>query len=191
MWNKKGMDTFWIHSDTWSLQPIGNFAIGETFFSVLNFRNTEIESVKSTTKSLKRVDIDLYEGVGRIFDISKGDYPALLFDCGIYAYRRDASLLKGIESGSFVKMRFYMELDDDYHRGYTINGEPLVKAIPEMLYDWQVKEILVLDEYDEYFTDLPVAYQSNGGKEYKSIRQTCASKDCGGDTEYVLVCQML
>ncbi|MBF0456785.1 MAG: hypothetical protein HQK99_02700 [Nitrospirae bacterium] len=189
--NKKAADILWITCDAWPLQEWGDYTVGDTFFEVLVFSHIAMESSQSTTMSLKRVDINLYEGVGRIFDISTDNSPTLLFDCGIYAYRREATLPTGIESGSFVKMRFYLLFDEDYIHSYFINGEPILKVIPEMQYDWKIKDILVLADYDKDFENLPVAYESNTGDIYKRIKETNAYKDCGGRAEYILICEML
>ncbi|WP_420265077.1 hypothetical protein [Candidatus Magnetominusculus dajiuhuensis] len=189
--HKKAIDIFWITCYARSLEELGDITVGNMFFNVLTFAYTEMETSQSAIKSLKRIDINLYEGVGRIFDISKDNGPTLLFDCGIYAYRQDASLPEGIESGSFVKMRFYMRFDEGYYHHYAMNGESLIKVIPEMLYNWRVKNILVLVKDDKYFKNQPVAYESNKGDIYKSIKKTSAYKDCGGDADYILICEML
>ncbi|MBF0488647.1 MAG: hypothetical protein HQK98_10850 [Nitrospirae bacterium] len=194
--NKKAIDIFWINCGGMSLREYGDRNVGDTFFNVLTFSYTEMEPSESVTKSLRRVDIDIYEGVGRIFDISKDNGPTLLFDCGIYAYSSDATLPEGIESGSYVKMRFYLVFDEDYFGQLRMNGEFLYKVIPEMQYDWRVKDILIMIEEEigkKNFAKLPVAYTSSKGEIYKRIRETNAYEDCGEDfnTSYILICQML
>ncbi|MEO5358832.1 MAG: hypothetical protein H7843_00125 [Nitrospirota bacterium] len=189
--NKKTKDIFWITCDASTLYELGDYYVGDAFNEALTFIHTEMEPSQSATKSLKRVDISLYEGVGRIFDISKGNGPTLLFDCGIYAICHDAVLPEGIESGSFVKVRFYLEFDEGNSSGICINGESIYRAIPEFSPKWRIKDILVLVKNKKYFKDQPVAYESNTGDIYKSIRQTHAYDDCGGDAEYVFICEML
>ncbi|MCG6553499.1 MAG: hypothetical protein L7F77_14345 [Candidatus Magnetominusculus sp. LBB02] len=193
--NKKVKDIFWISCNGWSSAEYGDYVVGETFPEELAFFPTEIEPSESTVKSLKRVDINVYEGVGRLFDLTEENGPSMLFDCGIYAYASDDTdqyliFPEGIESGSYVKMRFTLEFDEGFC-GLQMNGEPIHKLIPEIEYDWIIKDILVLVEDDKYFTDLPVAYTSSTGKIYKRIRHTIGRNDCGGNAQYVFVCQML
>ncbi|KWT90983.1 hypothetical protein [Candidatus Magnetominusculus xianensis] len=196
IFNKKAMDIFWIIKDGMSLREYGDIDVGETFFSALTFIDIEIAPSESTTKSLKKVDIDIYEGIGRIFDIAKDNGPTLLFDCGIYAVCHDAALPDGIISGSFVKIRFYLLFDEGYADNLRINGELLFKVIPEMQYDWRVKDILIMIEEDigkKNFAKLPVAYTSSKGEIYKRITGTNAYEDCGENfnTSYILICEML
>ncbi|MEO5361598.1 MAG: hypothetical protein H7843_14330 [Nitrospirota bacterium] len=196
IFNKKATDIFWITSGGMSRREYGDIDIGDRFFSALTFVHPEIELSQSTTKSLKKVDINVYEGVGRIFAIDKyDDYPALIFDCGIYIFSIHHRLPDGIESGSFVKMRFHLVFDENYHSQLTINGEPLWKVMPEMVYDWRVKDILIMIEEEngkKNFANLPVAYTSSKGEIYKRISGTNAYEDCDGyDAEYVLICEML
>ncbi|MBF0555881.1 MAG: hypothetical protein HQK96_15255, partial [Nitrospirae bacterium] len=171
--------------------------VGDTFFSALTFIDIEIAPSESATKSLKKVDIDIYEGIGRIFAIDNyGSYPTLVFDCGIYAFSIHSRLPEGIESGSYVKMRFYLVFDEDRHWQLRMNGERISKVIPWMVYDWKVKDILVMIEEEigkKNFAKLPVAYTSSKGEIYKRISGTNAYEDCGEDfnTSYILICEML
>ncbi|MCG6552858.1 MAG: hypothetical protein L7F77_11055, partial [Candidatus Magnetominusculus sp. LBB02] len=171
IFNKKATNVFWISCSGMSLREYGDYNVGDTFPSALTFIDIAIEPSESATKSFKKVDIDTYEGVGRIFDIdSFGHYPALLFDCGIYAFSLHCRLPEGIESGSYVKMRFYLVFDENYFGMITMNGEFLHKLIPEMQYDWRIKDILVLIDDDagkKKFAHLPVAYTSSKGEIYK------------------------
>ncbi|KWT88351.1 hypothetical protein [Candidatus Magnetominusculus xianensis] len=190
--NKKVKDIFWITCYASTLYELGDYYVGDMFNEVLILKYTEMKPSQSSTKSLKRVDINLYEGVGKIYDISKDNLPTLLFDCGIYILcREDATLPEGIESGSFVKIRFYLEFDEGNSDNVRINGESMFKVIPEISPEWRIKDILVLVKDKKYFKDQPVAYESNSGDIYKSIRQTHAYDDCGGRAKYVFVCEML
>ncbi|WP_420266414.1 hypothetical protein [Candidatus Magnetominusculus dajiuhuensis] len=197
IFNKKAIEIFGINCGGMSLREYGDRDVGDTFFSALTFIDIEMEPSESATKSLKKVEINLYEGVGRIFAIDKYDgYPVLIFDCGIYAFSLYRVLPKGIESGSYVKIRFYLVFDEDRHSQLSINGEPLWKVIPGMVYDWRVKDILIMIEEEigrKNFAKMPVAYTSSKGEIYKRISGTNAYEDCGEDfnTSYILVCEML
>ncbi|MBF0457605.1 MAG: hypothetical protein HQK99_06900 [Nitrospirae bacterium] len=196
IFNKKAIDIFWISNDGISLREYGDIDIGDTFFSALTFTDTEIEPSDSATKSFKRVDLNIYEGVGRIFAIDTyEDYPTLVFDCGIYAFSIYSKLPQGIESGSYVKMRFYLVFDEGRHSQLSMNGESLNKVIPGMVYDWRVKDVLILIEEEngkKNFAHLPVAYTSSTGKIYRRISGTNYEEDCDGyDAEYILICEML
>ncbi|MBF0516667.1 MAG: hypothetical protein HQK97_06035 [Nitrospirae bacterium] len=194
--NKKAIDTFWISEMGMTLREYGDRDVGETFSNALTFVDKGMVPSEIMTKSVKRVDIDLYEGVGIIRDISKGNGPTLLFDCGIYAVCHDATLPVGIESGSFVMMRFYLLFDVGYFGSLRMNGKRLSDVIPEMWYDWKIKDILIEIEDEigrKNFENLPVAYTSSKGAIYKRITGTNVDEDCGEDfnTSYVLVCEML
>ncbi|KWT88352.1 hypothetical protein [Candidatus Magnetominusculus xianensis] len=189
--SKKVKDIFWITCYASTLEELGDYYVGDPFHDVLTLEIFEIVQSQNSTNSLKRVDINLYEGVGKIYDISKDNGPTLFFDCGIYAICKDATLPKGIESGSFVKIRFHMEFSEGTLYNLRINGEPIFMVMPEIQYEWRIKDILVLVKDKKYFKDQPVAYESNTGDIYKSIRQTHAYDDCGGDAIYVFVCEML
>ncbi|MEO5361597.1 MAG: hypothetical protein H7843_14325 [Nitrospirota bacterium] len=197
IFNNKAIDIFWVNCGGMSLREYGDHDVGDTFFSALTFIDIQMEPSQSATKSLKKVDINIYEGLGRIFAIDNyGGYPTLLFDGGIYAFSLHSRLPEGIESGSFVKMRFYIVFDEDRHSQLSINGEPLWKVIPGMVYDWKVKDILIKIEEEigqKNFAKLPVAYTSSKGEIYKRITGTNAYEDCGEDfnTSYILVCEML
>ncbi|MBF0319821.1 MAG: hypothetical protein HQL01_08475 [Nitrospirae bacterium] len=193
---KKAIDIFGISCDSWTLRENGDYAVGDKFFNALTFQFVEMELSQSMTTSIKKLDIDFYEGVGKILIIDKGPYAqTLLFDCGIYAYSYDI-LPKGIKSGSYVKMRFYLGFDDDdYFIRLTINGKYLCKTNPGMQYDWEIKDILVRaivgKRGEKYFEDLPVAYVSPKGEIYKRIKKTQARVDCGGLTNmYILLSEM-
>ncbi|MCG6553501.1 MAG: hypothetical protein L7F77_14355 [Candidatus Magnetominusculus sp. LBB02] len=130
--NKKAKDIFWITETAYTLDEHGDYDVGETFAAVLTLFHTEIEPSESAVKSLNRIDVNLYEGVGRVFDISKDNGPALLFDCGLYAYesedtRQYFTFPEGIESGSYVKMRFTLKFVEGYDGGLRMNGEPISK----------------------------------------------------------------
>ncbi|MBF0405658.1 MAG: hypothetical protein HQL00_17070 [Nitrospirae bacterium] len=197
IFNKKAMDIFWISNDGISMREYGDYDVGDTFFSALTFSYTEIEPSESATKSLKKVDINIYEGIGRIFSIDNyGGYPTWVFDCGIYAFSFHSRIPEEIKSGSYVKMQFYLVFDEDYHSQLSINGEQLWKVMPEMVYDWKVKDILIMIEEEigqKNFAKLPVAYTSSKGEIYKRISGTNAYEDCGENfnTSYILVCEML
>ncbi|MCG6552857.1 MAG: hypothetical protein L7F77_11050 [Candidatus Magnetominusculus sp. LBB02] len=194
--NKKAINVFWVVNHGISMREYGDYNVGDTFSSALSFTHPIMEPSESATKSLKKVDIDTYEGVGRIFVIENfGDYPTLLFDCGIYAFSLHNRLPAGIESGSYVKMRFYLAFDERHFGTLITNGEFLHKLIPEMDYDWRVKDILILIDDDagkKNFAHLPVAYTSSKGEIYKRIRETNAYEDCDGyDASYILICEMI
>ncbi len=193
---KKAIDVYGIVCDSWTLRENGDYAVGDKFFNALYFIYVQMEPSQSMTKSIKNLDMYLYEGVGKIITIDKGPYsPTLLFDCGIYAYEFK-ELPKGIKSGSYVKMRFYLGFDDDdYFIRLTINGKYLCKTNPGMQYDWEIKDILVRaivgKRGEKYFEDLPVAYVSPKGEIYKRIKKTQARVDCGGlANTYILLCEM-
>ncbi|KWT76844.1 hypothetical protein [Candidatus Magnetominusculus xianensis] len=197
IFNKKAIDIFWVNCGGMILREYRDYEVGDTFSSALTFSDIQMEPSKSVTKSLKRVDIGLYEGVGRIFALdSWGDYPKLGFDCGIYAFSSHSKLPEGIESGSYVKMQFYPVFDEERHSQLSINGEPIWKVIPGMIYDWKVKDILIEIEEEigkKNFAKLPVAYTSSKGEIYKRISGTNAYEDCGENfnTSYILICEML
>ncbi|WP_420265080.1 hypothetical protein [Candidatus Magnetominusculus dajiuhuensis] len=192
----KALDIFGIVSDTWSLREYDDYYVGDKIGSALTFSIVGIELSESTTRSLHKINIELYIGVGKIIYIDDyDDKKVLVFDCGIYAFSFD-SLPEGIESGSYVRMIFYLLFDEDYHGQLTINNEPLFTVIPGMVYDWRLKDILIWAREGEkgeiYFEDLPVEYVSPYGEVYKRIRETNTHHDCGGyTTSYILVCEML
>ncbi|KWT90978.1 hypothetical protein [Candidatus Magnetominusculus xianensis] len=195
--NKRAIDIFGIMCGTDNLMEYEDYDVGDMFNSALCFVDVQIEPSQSTIKSLKKLNIELYEGVGKIFAIDDYDnYQTLVFDCGIYAFSLHSRLPEGIDSGSYVKMRFYLVFDEDYHSQLSINGEPLWKVIPGMVYDWKIKDILIWaregKKGEKYFENLPVAYTSPDGERYKRIRGTDAYNDTGGyDTNYILICEML
>jgi hypothetical protein len=93
-------------------------------------------------------------------------------------------------------MRFYLTFDESYLCQLSMNGEYLSKVIPDMDYDWKLKDILIWardgEKGEKYFEDLPVAYVSPKGKIYKRIRATNAHYDCGDyTTTYILICEKL
>ncbi|MBF0488646.1 MAG: hypothetical protein HQK98_10845 [Nitrospirae bacterium] len=195
--NKKAIDIFGVNCGTWSLMEYEDYDVGDMFSSALTFIDIQMEPSQSESKSLKKLDINLYEGVGKIFTIdSYGDYPTLVFDCGIYAFSIHSRLPEGIESGSYVKMRFYLVFDEGRFDHLTMDSEWLWKIIPEMVYDWKIKDILIWtregEKGEKYFENLPVAYTSPDGEIYKRIRGTDAYNDTGGyATNYILICEML
>ncbi|MBF0569135.1 MAG: hypothetical protein HQK95_09775 [Nitrospirae bacterium] len=90
-----------------------------------------------------------------------------------------------------MKMRFYLVFDEDYFGNLRMNGEFLYKVIPEMQYDWRVKDILIMIEEEigkKNFAKLPVAYTSSKGEIYKRIRETNAYEDCGEDFNTSYIC---
>ncbi|MEO5361141.1 MAG: hypothetical protein H7843_11955 [Nitrospirota bacterium] len=195
--DKKAINIFGVICDTWSLMEYEDYDVGDMFSSALTFTNPVMELSQSTTKSLKKLSIEHYEGIGQIFIIDDyGNEPTLLFDCGIYAFSIGIRLPEGIESGSFVKMRFYLVFDEDRLWQLSMNGKWLAKAIPDMTYDWKIKDILICPvkgkNGEKYFENLPVAYTSPDGEIFKRIRGTDAYNDTGGeDTNYILICEML
>ncbi|MCG6553500.1 MAG: hypothetical protein L7F77_14350 [Candidatus Magnetominusculus sp. LBB02] len=192
--DKKAINIFGINCGGMSLMEYGDYNVGDTFSSALTFIDIEIEASESATKLFKKVNINTYEGVGRISIIENfGDYPTLLFDCGIYAFSLHSRLPKGIESGSYVKMRFYLVFDERYFGTLTMNGEFLHKLIPEMLYDWRVKDLLIKEEAGKKtYANLPVAYTSSKGEIYKRIRETDAGEEGDGENaSYILICEMI
>ncbi|MBF0459155.1 MAG: hypothetical protein HQK99_14790 [Nitrospirae bacterium] len=197
IFDKHAIKIFGIICRTDTLREYGDQDVGNMFSSALTFAWTEIEPSQSMTKSLKKLNTELYEGVGQILLINNyGDNPTLLFDCGIYSFSLNRRLPEGIEIGSYVKMRFYLLFDEDYIGMITMNSEPLSKAIPGMIYDWKIKDILIWAREgkngEKYFENLSVAYTSPEGDIYKRIRGTDTHNDCGGyDTRYILICEML
>ncbi|MBF0516671.1 MAG: hypothetical protein HQK97_06055 [Nitrospirae bacterium] len=197
IFNKKAIDIFWISNDAISMREYGDYDVGDTFFSALTFSYNEVKPSDTATKSLKKIDINIYEGIGMIFSIDNyaGD-PTWVFDCGIYAFSIDQPPPEGIKSGSYVKMQFYLVFDENYHSQLRINGQRLSKAIPGMVYSWRVKDILIMIEEEigrKNFANLPIAYTSSKGEIYKRITGTNVDEDCGEDfnTSYILVCEML
>ncbi|MBF0486959.1 MAG: hypothetical protein HQK98_02255 [Nitrospirae bacterium] len=194
--NKRAIEIFGVNCGMWSLREYEDYYVGDTFGSALTFISIQMEPSQSATRSLKKLDINYYEGIGKILTIDKyGGDSTLVFDCGIYAFSFD-TLPKGIESGSYVKMRFYLVFDEDRHWQLRVNGERISKVIPGMVYDWRLKDILIWaregEKGEKYFENLPVAYVSPKGEIYKRIRGTNARYDTGGyDTNYILICEML
>ncbi|MBF0488648.1 MAG: hypothetical protein HQK98_10855 [Nitrospirae bacterium] len=194
--NKKAIEIFGVNCGTWSLMEYEDYDVGDMFSSALTFINIQIEPSQSEIKSLRKLDINIYEGVGRIFAIDDyGNENVWVFDCGIYAFSIDR-LPDGIKSSSFVKMRFYLVFDEDRLWQLSMNGEWLAKAIPGMVYDWKIKDILIWtregEKGEKYFENLPVAYTSPDGEIYKRIRGTDAYNDTGGyATNYILICEMI
>ncbi|MEO5360777.1 MAG: hypothetical protein H7843_10090 [Nitrospirota bacterium] len=190
------VDIFGISCHTWTVREYGDYCLGDNIGSALTFSVVGIMPSESETKSLHKMNHELYHAQGRIIRIDDyEDKQVLVFDCGIYAFSFD-SLPEGIESGSNVTMIFYLLFDEDYHCELTVNNEPLFSVVPGMVYDWRLKDILIWardsDNGEKYFEDLPVEYVSPYGEIYKSIRQTNTHHDCGGyTTEYILMCEML
>ncbi|MBF0488649.1 MAG: hypothetical protein HQK98_10860 [Nitrospirae bacterium] len=61
IFNKKAIDILWINCGGMSLREYGDRDVGDTFFSALTFIDIEIAPSESATKSLKKVDINIYE----------------------------------------------------------------------------------------------------------------------------------
>ncbi|MBF0569134.1 MAG: hypothetical protein HQK95_09770, partial [Nitrospirae bacterium] len=96
--NKKAIEIFGITCGTSSLMEYEDYDVGDMFSSALTFTNAEMEPSQGVTKSLKKLNLNLYEGIGKIFTIdSYGDYPTLVFDCVIYAFSLHSRLPEGIE----------------------------------------------------------------------------------------------
>ncbi|MBF0457906.1 MAG: hypothetical protein HQK99_08435, partial [Nitrospirae bacterium] len=87
IFDKNAIKIFGISCLTDTLREYDNYDVGDMLGNTaLTFVWTDIEPTQSMTKSLKKLNIELYEGVGQILVVNNyGNYPTLLFDCGIYA----------------------------------------------------------------------------------------------------------
>lgn len=118
-----------------------------------------------------------------------------LFDCGIYAYSFGA-VPKGIKSGSYVKMWFYLAFDDGFLWQLSVNGKQLTSVFPGMEYDWEIKDIFICSGKGEKgkkrLADLPIAWVSPENEIYRRIQKTNSRVYFGGDTHYyILLCEMM
>ncbi|MBF0457488.1 MAG: hypothetical protein HQK99_06295 [Nitrospirae bacterium] len=193
---KKDIGIFGINCDSMSLHEFGEYEVGDNLRSALSFVDTQMELSQSTTKYIKKLDLNLYEGVGKIINIDDYNNGQMsLFDCGIYAYSFGA-VPKRIKSGSYVKMRFYLIFDDGFLWQLTVNGKRLTTVIPDMEHVWEIKDIFVrtgiVERGKQYYEDLPVAWVSPKREIYKRIRKTNARVECGGGhtNNYILFCEM-